>query len=78
MYIGEEDKVRLQKNARAREASGWQHSRLRGHAEPGTPRNVDFLAKHRRFLGIRPAIPHEVPDGAHIGEVFVVELDIVD
>ena len=75
---GEEDRARLQQNARAREKSGWAHPRLRGRAEPGTIRNIDFLAKHRRFLGIRPAMRHEAPDGARFGEVFVVELDIVD
>ena len=76
--LGEECRVMLKLNARAREESGWTHPRLRGRAEPGKVRNVDFLGKHRLFLGIRPATRHEVPERARFGEVFVVELDLVD
>ncbi|KAI0760702.1 hypothetical protein C8Q74DRAFT_1298295 [Fomes fomentarius] len=37
-------------------------------------RRVDFLAKRLRFMGIRPALGHEVPQGRCLGEVFVVEI----
>ena len=37
-------------------------------------RKIDYLSRRRHFLGIRPAIPYELPDGRRSGEVFVVEV----
>ena len=48
------------------------------HADPWHERvplrRVDRLGRRRRFLGIRPAQPWEVPAGRKFGDVFVVEL----
>ena len=38
------------------------------------PRRVELLGEKKWFLGIRPAMPWEVPGGTRIGEVFVVEV----
>lgn len=39
-------------------------------------RQVDFLRKRRRFVGIRVAEREELPKGKRYGEVFVVEVDV--
>ncbi len=36
-------------------------------------RRIDYLARRRRFVGIRPALGYELPRGRKLGEVFVVE-----
>ena len=36
---------------------------------------VDYLGRRRKFLGIRPAEPYELPRGARFGEVYVVEVE---
>ncbi len=41
-------------------------------------RKVDYLARRRHFLGIRPAMSYEVPRGRNGGEVYVVELGTGD
>ncbi|RPD60327.1 hypothetical protein L226DRAFT_444211, partial [Lentinus tigrinus ALCF2SS1-7] len=37
-------------------------------------RKIDYLARRRRFLGIRPAMPYELPKRRKLGEVYVVEV----
>ncbi|RDX42927.1 hypothetical protein OH76DRAFT_1299885, partial [Lentinus brumalis] len=37
-------------------------------------RKVDYLARRRHFLGIRPAMSYEVPRGRNLGGFYVVEL----
>ena len=69
--LGGDERARLRRSTRER-AGG--HGRL----GRGPRRKIDFLAKRRRFLGIRPAIAEELPPGACLGEVFVVEMGFVD
>ena len=35
---------------------------------------VDYLSRHRKFLGIRAAMLHELPRGTRCGEVYVLEV----
>lgn len=51
-----------------RENSGWRDVFLK----------VDYLARRRRFLGIRPALPYEIPRGRKSGEVYIVEVGTSD
>ncbi|KAI0760716.1 hypothetical protein C8Q74DRAFT_1298411 [Fomes fomentarius] len=39
---------------------------------------VDYLGRRRRFLGIRPALPYEIPGGRESGEVYIVEVGTSD
>ncbi|KAI0687559.1 hypothetical protein C8Q76DRAFT_760098 [Earliella scabrosa] len=39
---------------------------------------IDFLGRRRRFMGIRPALPYEVPRGGRGGEVYIVEVGLCD
>ncbi|KAL1948707.1 hypothetical protein VTO73DRAFT_10513 [Trametes versicolor] len=57
---------------RVKALAGVQH----GPLPQFTLRQIDFLRKRRRFVGIRIAEREEVPRGKRYGEVFVVEVDV--
>lgn len=69
--LGRDQRAELRRNARTRSAA-------RGKTADGSAIKIDFLAKRRRFLGLRPARQVEVPFGKDSRQVFVVEVGSVD
>ena len=68
--LGEGDRTRLRQNARARCVAAGRAACMIA--------KIDFLAMRRKFLGLRPARPFEVPYGRRLGEVFVVEVGLIE
>ncbi|KAI0687585.1 hypothetical protein C8Q76DRAFT_803524 [Earliella scabrosa] len=79
--IAEEELARLSESERGtmQRAAAARCEVLPGdaHALHGL-RKVDYLARRRRFLGVRPALRQELPLGRRLGEVFVVEVGTSD
>ena len=71
--LGQSERATLLAAAESRRRGVPELEKLEGEAGI-VLRRIDYLARRRWFVGIRPALAYELPKGSKLGEVFVVQV----
>ncbi|KAM5543594.1 hypothetical protein V8D89_002845 [Ganoderma adspersum] len=72
--LGQSERATLQATAESRRRDVPELEKKLAGETGNSLRRIDYLARRRRFVGMRPALAYERPTRRKLGEVFVVQV----